>query len=478
MRPPLLPLALTLLLAACDLSPDFKLPEITTPAWWGNTDQVEPAVEEAKPATPWWKSFNIPELDDLIESALQNNHDLAAAIARIEQAEAQADAANASWLPTFGLQGTGQVAKKSTISSSSSSSSSTTRSTSSSGAVRSYQGSLTASYEIDFWGKTRSSAEAAQAALSASEFDRDTIALTLTANVATTWFQALALADRVETAKRNLDLARQSLDLAEKQAALGKTSGLEAAQQKSNVALIEAQVPALELQRRQAIDNLALLSGLTPTSITLARSTLDDLPVPDIKAGLPSALLLRRPDIRKAEATLRSANANIGVARAQLFPAITLTGDRGYSSIYLDTLLDPKSAFWTLSGNLTATLFDNGKLLANVRLSEAKKKELAQTYHGAVLAALKDVEDSLAAVRWLAEQEQSQLQAVTSAREAQRLASVRYKEGAVDYLSVLEAQRTLLQAEDGAIQVRLARLSAAVSLMKALGGGTEAAPPP
>jgi multidrug efflux system outer membrane protein len=475
MKRPLLLLALPfpLLLAACDLSPDLKLPEIALPSWWSNAADPAPAPaqEETKPASAWWKSFNIPELDGLIEAALKNNYDLGAAIARIEQAQAQADAANAPWLPTFGLSGQGEVFKRSKSASSSSSSSST--SSASGGAVRSYQGSLTASYEIDFWGKTRSGAKAAEAALAASEFDRDTIALTLSANVASTWFQTLALADRVETAKRNLDIARQSLDLAEKQAAMGKTSGLEAAQQKSNVALIEAQVPALELQRRQAVDNLALLCGQPPSAMSLRQTTLDDLPVPQVQAGLPSSLLLRRPDIRKAEENLRSANANIGAARAQLFPAITLTGDRGYSSIYLDTLLAPKSAFWTLSGNLAATLFDNGKLLANVRLSEAKMKELARTYQGAVLSALKDVEDSLAAVRWLAEQEIAQAQAVTSAREAQRLADVRYREGAVDYLAVLEAQRTLLQSEDGAIQVRQARMNAAVGLMKALGGGIE-----
>ncbi|MBI4968869.1 MAG: efflux transporter outer membrane subunit [Rhodospirillales bacterium] len=475
MRAPLPALVLmAVALSGCSLAPDFRLPDLALPDWWTNADPPPPAQPPLEMPAPgaWWKEFASSDLDALQARALANNRDLKAAIARIEQAQAQADAASAPLWPTFGLSGQGQVAKRS--SSASSSSSSTRTTTSSAGTLRSYQASLTASYEIDFWGKTRSGIEAAEQGLAASEFDRDTVALTLTANVATTWFQALALAERVAAAKRNLEIARQSLELAEKQEAFGKTSALEAAQQRSAVALIEAQVPALELQRRQALDTLALYCGLTNSAGLADRVALGELPVPAVRPGLPAALLLSRPDIRKAEANLKAANANIGIARAQLFPLITLTGDRGYSSIYLDTLLDPKSAFWTLGGNLAVTLFDHGKLLANVRLSEAKMKELAESYQGAILAALKDVEDGLAATRWLALQEDAQTQAVMAAKEAQRLADIRYREGAVDYLAVLEAQRTLLQAEDGAIQVRLARLNAAVGLFKALGS----APPP
>ena len=168
-----------------------------------------------------------------------------------------------------------------------------------------------------------------------------------------------------------------------------------------------------------------------------------------------------------------AANANIGVARAQIFPAVTLTAERGYSSAHLAQLLEPTSILWNLGASLAVTLFDHDKTMGNVRLSEAKKLELAEIYRGAILAALRDVEDGLAAVRLLAEQESAQTVAVAAAREAQRFAAVRYKEGAVDYLAVLEAQRTLLQAEDGTIQTRLARLNAVVGLFKALGGGIE-----
>ena len=450
------------------------------PEWWGNAAETKPAEGAAGPApeslaqpSAWWKSFGLPELDRLERAALDNNHDLKAAVARIRQAEAQLAIAGAPLLPTVGLSAQEQVLRRSTSSTTTSTTSTSSTSSRSRSAVHSYQGNLSASYEVDFWGKTRSAIESAEAALRASEFDRDTVAHTLTAGVATALFQFVALAERVETAKRNLEIARQTLDYAEKQETFGKTSALEAAQQRSNVALIEAQVPALELQRRQALDGLAILAALAPSALAPPRTTLADIPIPFVVPGLPSSLLLRRPDIRKAEANLQAANANIGVARAQIFPAVTLTAERGYSSAHLAQLLEPTSIFWTLGAGIAVTLFDHDKTMGNVRLSEAKKLELAEAYRGAVLAALRDVEDGLAAVRLLAEQEAAQTIAVLAAREAQRLASVRYKEGAVDYLAVLEAQRTLLQAEDGAIQTRLARLNAVVGLFKALGGGIE-----
>ncbi len=466
----LLPLLLPLL-GACSLTPDFRLPEIDLPAWWGNAEGRTEEPETLGRPSAWWKSFGKPELDRAVETALANNHDLKAALARIRQAEAQLAVAGAPLLPTVSAGAQEQVLRRA----SSSTTTSTTSTTSSRGrrAVHSYEGSLSASYEIDFWGKNRATVAAAEETLRASEFDRDTVAHTLVAGVANAWFQVVALAERVETAKRNLAIARETLDYAEKQETFGKTSALEAAQQRSNVALIESQVPALELQRRQALDGLAILVGLAPSALEAPRTTLDAISIPRVVPGLPSTLLLRRPDIGRAEANLRAANANIGVARAQLFPSFTLTAERGYASSHLSQLLEPTSIFWNVGGALAVTIFDNDKLRGNVRLTEAKKLELAEAYRGSILAALRDAEDGLAGVRLLAEQEASQAIAVLAAREAWRLADVRYREGAVDHLAVLEAQRTLLQAEDGAVQVRLARLNAVVGLYKALGGGIE-----
>ncbi|MBX9633827.1 MAG: efflux transporter outer membrane subunit [Magnetospirillum sp.] len=455
----LIPLAVALALAGCAQTPDLTVPGMALPEAYGNAASAQLTAPSA-----WWSLFASPELDALEQAALQANHDLKAAIARIEQAEAQLHIAGSPLLPTLTASGIGS--SKMTHSSSTSTRTGAT-------VKRSYQGSVAASYEVDFWGKTAAAIQSAEASLNASRFDRDTVALTLTANVASTWFQVLALGDRVAVARRNLEIARQTLELAERQAAYGKTSQLEAAQQRSTVALIEAQLPALELQRAQVVHALAILTGLPPSKLVLDRVTLAGLPAPVVQAGLPSALLHRRPDIAKAEANLVAANANIGVARAQLFPTLSLTAEGGLLSPYLISLADAHNSFWSLGSNIAATLFDNGKLRGNVDLSEGKLREAAETYQGTVLTALKEVEDALAGTRWLGEQEDAQNRAVASAREAQRLSDVRYREGAVEYLTVLESQRTLLQAEDGAVQVRLARLTASVNLVKALGGGTE-----
>jgi len=455
----LLPIAFAAALAACSQVPELTKPQTALPEAYGNgsgTELVAPAA--------WWSLFGSAELNALEEAALAANHDLKAAIARIEQAEANLKVAGAPMLPTLSAAGSGS--NDMTHSSGSSATTSSTKRV-----TRSYQGSMSASYEVDFWGKTRAGILSAESSLAASRFDRDTVALTLTANVASTWFQALALSDRVAVARRNLEIARQSLELAEQKAAFGQTSALEAAQQRSQVALIEAQLPALELQRQQAVDALAILTGQAPSLLALDKVTLAGLPAPVVKAGLPSDLLRRRPDIARAEANLEAANANIGTARAQLFPTVTLTAEGGLLSPYLISIADAHNSFWSLGTSIAATLFDNGKLRGNVELNEARLREAAETYQSTVLTALKEVEDQLAAAHWLALQDESQNQAVAFAREAQRLSDVRYREGAADYLTVLEAQRTLLVAEDGAVQVRLSRLNASVNLVKALGGG-------
>lgn len=463
MRTPLLPL-LALALAACSQVPELTVPDMALPAAYGQAQD-----DTLTAPSQWWTLFNAPELDRLEQAALAANHDLKAAVARIEQAQAQLRIAGAPTLPSLGAGGTGTNRMTHGTSSSS-----TVRSSSKSATTtRSFDGSLTASYEVDFWGKTAAAIQSAEASLRASRFDRDTVALTLTANVATTWMQALALSDRVTVARRNLEIARETLTLAERQAELGKTSQLDAAQQRATVATIEAKLPALELQYRQSVNALAILTGLAPSQLRLDSTGLDGLPTPAVKAGLPSELLRRRPDIAKAEAQLEAANADIGVARAALYPSLTLTAEGGYSNPYLISLLDAHNTFWTLGSSLAATLFDNGKLRGTVALNEAKLREAAESYQSSVLTALQEVEDQLAAIRWLAGQEEAQLRAVAAAREAQRLSDVRYREGAEEYLTVLEAQRTLLDSEDSAVQVRLSRLSASVGLVKALGGGMD-----
>lgn len=456
--------ALVLLAGGCSMTPEFKLPKALLPEAWTRGDAATTAPAAAPTLgrpTPWWQDFRNEELNRLIAAALEGNRDLRAAVARIAQAQAQLQIAGGPLLPSVGADGSGTRSKSSRNSVSN---------TGTLKAERSFSAALTVSYELDFWGKNRASVDSAEAALRASAFDRDTVALTLSSTVASTYFQVLALTDRIEAARRNLGIAQEVLQVIEQQAAAGTTSGLEAAQQRSTVAQIAAQIPALELQRVKALDALAILTGQPPSGFAVAADTLVGLPIPMPPPGLPSDLLRRRPDIKKAEADLIAANANIGVARANLFPSIKLTGERGLTNASLSNLVQAGNLYYSLGSSLTATIFDNGALRGAVKLSEARYAELVEAYHTAVLASLRDVEDGLAAATQLALQEQAQTTAVAEAREAYRLADIRYRAGAVDYISVLDAQRTLLQVEDSAVQVRQARLDGAVGLFKALAG--------
>lgn len=455
---------LILLAGGCSMTPEFKLPKALLPEAWtrGDAATIAPAAAPTLgQPTPWWRDFRNDELNRLIAAALTNNRDLRAAVARIAQARAQLQIAGGPLLPTVGGDGSGTRSKSSRNSVSN---------TGTLKAERSFSAALTVSYELDFWGKNRASVDSAEAALRASAFDRDTVALTLSSTVASTYFQVLALTDRIETARRNLGIAQEILQVIEQQAAAGTTSGLEAAQQRSTVAQIAAQIPALELQRVKALDALAILTGQPPSGFAVAANTLTGLPIPTPPPGLPSDLLQRRPDIKKAEADLIAANADIGVARANLFPSIKLTGERGLTNASLSNLVQAGNLYYSLGSSLTATIFDNGALRGAVKLNEARYAELVEAYRTAVLASLRDVEDGLASATQLALQEQAQTTAVAEAREAYRLADVRYRAGAVDYISVLDAQRTLLQVEDSAVQVRQARLDGAVGLFKALAG--------
>lgn len=461
---------LVLLAGGCSMTPEFTLPKALLPEAWTRGDAATiapPAAPTLGQPTPWWQDFRNDELNRLIAAALEGNRDLRAAVARMAQAQAQLQIAGGPLLPTVGGDGS---ATRSKSSRNSVSNPSTLK------AERSFSAALTVSYELDFWGRNRAGVDSAEAALRASAFDRDTVALTLSSTVASTYFQVLALTDRIEAARRNLGIAQEILQVIEQQAAAGTTSGLESAQQRSTVAQIAAQIPALELQRVKALDALAILTGQPPSGFAVAANTLAGLPIPAPPPGLPSDLLQRRPDIKKAEADLIAANANIGVARANLFPSIKLTGERGLTNASLSNLVQAGSLYYSLGSSLTATIFDNGALRGAVKLSEARYAELVEAYHTAVLASLRDVEDGLASATQLALQEQAQTTAVAEAREAYRLADVRYRAGAVDYISVLDAQRTLLQVEDSAVQVRQARLDGAVGLFKALAGDMGAPP--
>jgi multidrug efflux system outer membrane protein len=423
---------LILLLAGCAVT-NSPPPShgVSLPAEYTQTS----ARETAKVTTEWWQGFGSGELATLVTAALDANPDVAIAIRRIEQAEAQARIAGAPLFPVLNFNAS------SSRSESRASGASRFTGSDSSGA------SFSASYEIDFWAKNASSARAAQSSLVASRFDAETARLTLASGVANAYFNVLSVRDRLRIARENVDIAERVLAVVNSRFKFGNASQLDVNRQQTTVLTQRASLPPLELQERQSLAALALLLGRPPQKFDVTQSSVTTLGVPVASPGLPADLLLRRPDLASAESQLAAANANIAVARAALLPTISLTGSLGLASADLLSLASP-----TQSLALGASL-------------------LQPIFRRAILAALADVENSLSAAGRSAEQEVLQEQVRERARRSLELSELRYKAGTDDLLTVLDAQRTLFSAQDQAAQVRLSRLQASVALFKALGGG-------
>jgi multidrug efflux system outer membrane protein len=420
------------------------------------------SADAATPALDWWRGFRSSELTALMEEAQTVN---AAATARLVQADAQARITGAALLPT--LNGGGQEAYSRTSGSSASGLSIGGRE------VVNYSASLSASYELDFWGKNRDAALAAEETANANRFDRDVVALTTYAGVANAYFQVLAAQDRIRTAERNIASATRILDAIKERFKAGTGTDLDVAQQESVLANQRAAVPPLRQTLAQNINALATLVSRPPESVHVTGGSLNAIAAPRVTPGLPSELLTQRPDIRRQEADLASATANVANARAQLFPSIQLTGQGGYQSSALVSLFQPHATFFSLVGGLTQPIFDGGKLLSNLDLNKAKQDELLQTYRKTVVSAFADVDNALVSIRQTTEKLRLQREVVAASRRAFQLSEQQLRAGTADIVTVLNTQSTLFQAEDALSQAQLARLLAFVSLYQALGGGWE-----
>ncbi|MBF0326611.1 efflux transporter outer membrane subunit [Magnetospirillum moscoviense] len=459
-----------LLVASCTVGPDYVRPETPVPESF-RTSADQPSLPP--PPTRWWTEFQSPELNSLVDEALANNHDLRAAVQRIAQAEAKAGVEAGALLPDLKLSGSGSArAPKGGVGSVQTATTETERSD------RTYQVGLKSSYELDFWGKNRKAMEAALATAQASVFDRETVAMTLVSDVATAYFQYLQGCDRVLVAEANVDNMKRVLEKVKRRRAVGEGSDLEVASQSAMLSQAEATLPILNLARDQQFHRLALLLGRAPNDLKLGCRPLASVAIPTVRPGLPSELLLRRPDIRKAESDMVAANANIGMARAKLYPSISLTGERGYGSKELINVMSPISMFWTVTASLAQTLFDNGKTQSEIAYYEARWGELVETYRKSIFSSLRDVEDALSSIHHYADRDEASTQRLRHAREAKRLSERSFGIGIIDYLSVLETERTQYNAEDELVQARFARLTAAINLYKAMGGGLEEPPPP
>jgi NodT family efflux transporter outer membrane factor (OMF) lipoprotein len=327
-----------------------------------------------------------------------------------------------------------------------------------------------ASYEIDFWGKNRAAAASSSALADAAAEDRDTVAVSLAASVADTYFQVLSLRERMRLAQDIAASGRRTLTLIEAQAREGTTSTLQVEQQRNTIAAFDAAVPALGLQLDWATHLLATLVGVAPQGFDVTGQGLDGIRLPQVSPDLPATVLRQRPDVAGAEARLVSANFNVGVARAAFYPSLSLSAALGVGTGSLSTL-HPMALLTQILATPLQTLIDNGRLSGQLRFDRARVTELTATYRQTVIAALQDVEDQLSAIARLDQQGVPNGVAVESARRAATLANAQYRLGAADFLTVLTVERTLYQTEDAALQLHLLRLQAAIGLNRAVGGG-------
>ena len=449
-------------LGGCLLSGDKPDPALDIPQAYDGGPKNPALAEAAVPALDWWRGFRSKELTEVIEEARQANLDIAAAVARIVQADAQARMAGAPLLPNVALNGSASHSR----------SSQSLGGGSGGGSEHNLlSASLTDSYEIDFWGKNRAALRAAEESAVASRYNREVVSLTTVVSVANTYFQVLAAQDRLRIARENVASATRILNLIKQQFSAGTASDLNVAQQESLVNSQRASVPPLVQTLRQNQAALALLIARPPERVVIRGGSMRGIAIPRVTPGLPSELLAQRPDIRQAEANLAAANANVYNARAQLLPSITLTGEGGYQSAVLKTLLRPESAFYTLTAGLTQPIFEGGKLLGNLDLQKGIQDQLLQNYRKAVISAFTDVDKALIAVRETTLAERLQRDVVSSSRRAFNLSDQQLRAGTVSLVTLLQVEQTLFQAEDALAQARLARLQAIISLYQALGGG-------
>jgi outer membrane protein, multidrug efflux system len=458
------------LLSACATSPVYQRPDVAVPGQW-QSGATAPAGTSSQ--ANWWAEFQNPALDRLIALAMESNHDLKAAGHRITQARALAQVAGAARWPAVAVNA--NTSRERAAGGTAGTTSSTSSSTSSSTTSTSSKANIDATVELDLWGKNRQQQEAALGRVQSSVFAQQGLRLMLQAEVAITYFQLLSAGDRVALLGDSLKNSEAVLHLLQTQHKAGAVSGLEVARQQGLVASLRAELSPLDQQRQQARTALAVLLGRSVQDLSplnLETPPLGSIHLPTVAAGLPSTLLVRRPDIQQAEADLRAAHADLGAARAALFPSLQLSATGGVASTSLSALLRASNPALALAAGLTAPIFDAGRRQGQVSVAKARQDELLQTYQQSILLALRDVENSLTAVQALTEQQQHQQEVLTHATTAWRMSDVRFRNGAVDFGTVLDAQRTQLAARAAQEATALSRCAATVALYRALGGGT------
>ena len=447
------------ILAGCSLAPRYERPAAPIAAVY----PVEPdQAGERAAATGWRAFFPDPRLQTLVELALANNRDLRIAALRIEEARAQYNIQSADQWPNLNATASGNRSRTPADLSA--------RGVSSVGT--SYQVGLSlASFELDFFGRVRSLNNAALAQYLATEEAARAAQITLVAEVAKAYLAERAFEEQYALARKTLESRESGYKLAKQRFEVGASSALDLRQNETLVQSARASLATLTRQRAQASNALTLLVGSVPANLPAAQTLSDQRIVADIPAGLPSDLLTQRPDIRAAEQRLKAANANIGAARAAFFPRISLTAGIGTASSDLSGLFETGSRTWSFAPQMVLPIFDAGRNRANLSLAEVRNNITVAEYEKSIQTAFREVADALTARAALDEQIEAQ-QAVQAAQaERLKLADLRYQSGVASSLDVLDAQRELFSAEQALVQARLLRLTNAIDLYRALGGG-------
>ncbi|SNS96849.1 MULTISPECIES: efflux transporter outer membrane subunit [Pseudomonas] len=464
-------LALSIALSACAVGPDYKRPEINTPAQFKQVAGWKAAVpSDALERGAWWELYGDAELNDLVGRLNVSNQNLAAAEAQYRQARALVRGARAAFYPSLstnaGVTRSGQGGGQNVVTTSDVISSGGSRST----ITKNYDLSLNASWELDIWGKLRRSLESSKAGFEASAGDLAAAKLSYQSELAQSYLQLRVLDDQQRLLDATVDAYARSLKLTENQYRAGIVPKSDVSQARTQLKSTEAQAIDLKWQRAQLEHAIAVLVGVSPAELSIApREQLPQLP--QIPVALPSQLLERRPDIAAAERRVISANADIGIAEAAWYPDLTISASGGYRGSSFADWIELPNRFWSIGPSLAMTLFDGGARSAEVERTEAVYDQTVAQYRQSVLDGFREVEDYLVQLRVMEQEAQVQQQAVESARESLRLIQNQYKAGTVDFNSVVTVQATALNNERTALTLLGNRLTASVQLIAALGGG-------
>jgi multidrug efflux system outer membrane protein len=460
------------LLGGCQLAPRHETPPLPTAAHYPPR-YADLRQGAAAPEIPWRTFLRDPQLQARIGAALQHNRDLRIAVARIEEARGQFRIQRAGRYPTLGVTAEASRGRFASFG---------TAPAGGSGEVSELYsvGLGVSAFELDFWGRVRNLGEAARSRFFATLEAQRAFRLSLMANVAASHLALHGLEARIELAEATLQSRRDGLRIARVRFDAGITSALDLNQADALLSQAETELARLRLAAAEERNLLVLLVGSEPdpTPPATGRPLAEQIDAAPLSAGLPSDLLLARPDIRAAERRLRAARADIGVARAAFFPQISLTGSLGYLSTELGDLVSRDNRTWSIGPSLSLPLFDFGRNRGNLTVAEAREHIAVAEYEKAIQTAFREVADALAARRYLAEQHAAQARNLATLQRIAELASDRYAEGVVNYLQVLDAERERFAAEQALIQVQSAQAQNLVALYIALGGGSAAAGEP